>query len=338
MLYHDPQAFAPAFTERLSTVRRPLLLTHLNPDGDAIGSLLGMWHALRLIGKQPLALAMPPLPNYALWLPGIQHMHIYRRGEQLPDCDLIIMLDTATVARTGAIAEEHGPELAATPLSIIDHHVTNGGAGSLDLVQPAAASTCELLQQLFDAMGIALTPELATCLLLGLTTDTQSFQTRSTTSATLRSAARLIDAGAEQRAVVQQVYNNLPASTIALVGRGLSAMRCEAHVAWTTVTQAMLAETGAEEDAIDEVVRAMQRLGDIQALVLFKERADGTTKLSLRARPPLDVAQVAQRWGGGGHSQASGANLAVPPEQAAAEVVPVLQAVVAAGHTHKQVL
>jgi phosphoesterase RecJ-like protein len=332
MIYTNPAVFAKLFSDRLATVQRPLLLTHINPDGDAIGSLLGMWHALRLLGKQPLAIATPPVPTYTLWLPGIDQMQIYRRGDTLPACDLIIMLDTATVARTGTIAEEHGAQLGAVPLMIIDHHVTNEGAGALDLIQPEAASTCELLQQLFDAMSLAITPELATCLLLGLTTDTQSFQTSSTGSAALRSAANLIDAGGDQLSVIRNVYNALPASSVALIGHGLTGLHCEHGVAWTTVTLDMLQETGAEEESVDEVMRVMQRIGDARALVLFKERRDGTTKISLRARLPIDVATFAQRWGGGGHSQASGATLNASPARAAAEVVPLLKALVAQSH------
>ena len=329
MIYTDPSTFAPAFRERMTTVHRPLLLTHINPDGDAIGSLLGMWHALRLMGKEPAAVATPPIPGYTLWLPGMDHVHVYRRGDTLPPCDMLILLDTATVARVGAVLEDHGARLASVPVMVIDHHVTNDGAGGLDLIQPDAASTCELLQQLFQALNMAITAELATCLLLGLTTDTQSFQTSSTHSAALRSAAALIDAGAEQFTIIRYLYNSLPASSVALIGHGLRAMRCEQGVAWTTVTSDMLQETGAEEEAVDEVMRVMQRIGEARALVLFKERRDGTTKISLRSRPPIDVAQFATRWGGGGHSQASGATLYTTPPRAAAEVVPLLQALVA---------
>jgi phosphoesterase RecJ-like protein len=328
MIYTDPVAFAPLLAARLATVRQPLILTHLNPDGDAIGSLLGMWHALRLLGKPAIALAVPPVPSYASWLPGAEQIVVYQRGDRLPECDLVIMVDTATIQRTGPVADAHGDELQALPRIIIDHHMTNDGSGDLDLIRPAAASTCELLYQLFGAMGLAITAELATCLLLGVTTDTLSFQTSATTGASLRAAAGLLDEGADHRQVIDHVYNALPASGAALVGRALAGLRCEDGIAWAMITRSMVQETGAPDDTIDEVIQLMRRIGEARALVLFKENRDGTTKLSLRSRPPLNVAAFAQRWGGGGHAQAAGATYPGNYDQAESEVMPLLKALV----------
>jgi phosphoesterase RecJ-like protein len=331
MNYTDPAVAAEPFARRIDAAHTILLLTHLNPDGDAIGSLLGMWHALRAIGKPAVALALPPLPFYTANLPGIEQLTLYRRGMVLPASDLVIMLDTASPGRLGAVSEEHAAELAARPLAIIDHHVTNDGGGTLNLINPVAASTCELLYELLCAMGVPIDTDLATCLLLGHTTDTQSFQTSSTTPTSLRVAAALIEHGAQQQAVVKHVYYALPATSARLVGLALSGLHLESGVAWTTVTRAMMAESGAEDEAADEVVRVMQRIGEARAIVLFKERGDGTTKLSLRSRPPIDVARFAQRWGGGGHMQASGATLNLTPADAEAEVLPLLRGLVAGG-------
>jgi phosphoesterase RecJ-like protein len=327
-LYDDAAQAAPAMLERIAGANRILILTHINPDGDAIGSLLGMWHALRALGKQPLGLASSPLPSYALWLPGVDQVQIYQPGQALPEADLAILLDTASLARVGRVYDEHAAALAALPVLIVDHHVTNDGAGTLNLIRPAAASTCELLFVLFQAMGLTITPAIATCLLLGLTTDTQSFQTSATTAETLRAAAGLLELGADNRRIVHEVYFALPSSSATLMGMALAEMRREGPLAWTTVTQAMMRATGAEDEAADEVVRIMQRIAGVRALVLFKERYDGTTKISLRAHPPFDVASLARTWGGGGHAQASGATLLMPPEEAANEVLPRLRQLV----------
>jgi phosphoesterase RecJ-like protein len=327
-LYSDPVQAAPAIAERIAGVERILLLTHINPDGDAIGSLLGMWHALRELGKQAIPLASSSLPSYAHWLPGAEHIQVYHPAQALPAADLAILLDTASLTRVGRIYDEHAAALAALPVVIIDHHVTNDGAGTLNLIRPVAASTCELLLGLFQAMGLTITPALATCLLLGLTTDTQSFQTNATTAETLRAAAALLELGADYTRVVHEVYFALPPSSATLIGIALAEMRREGPLAWTTVTQAMMRKTGAEDEAADEVVRLMQRVAGVRALALFKERYDGTTKISLRSLPPIDVASLAQTWGGGGHAQASGATLLMPPDQAANEVLPRLRALV----------
>lgn len=329
MHFTDPQAAAEPIMDRLSATQYPLILTHLNPDGDAIGSLLAVWHMLQNRGMQCLAIALPPVPVYCRWLPGAEQIVLYQSGMCLPDSiDLLILVDTATLSRAGMVYDQHRSMFEKLPLLIIDHHITNNGAGTLDLIQPQAASTCELLYDLFVAMGVEITPAIATCLLMGLMTDTQSFQTNSTTSAALHTGAALIDAGANQREIVQTVYHSLQAKSAALLGLGLTTLCFEKNVAWATVTQAMLNTTGADDEAAEEVIRVLQHIGEARAVALFKERRDKSTKISFRSQPPIDVAQFAQRWGGGGHSQAAGATLFCSPDKAITEVIPALQQLV----------
>jgi phosphoesterase RecJ-like protein len=321
MIYDDAAQAAPAIAERVAAANRILILTHINPDGDAVGSLLGMWHALCALGKRAIPLASSPLPSYTLWLPGAEQVLVYQPDMDFPDVDLAILLDTASLARIGRIYDQHATALVALPVIVIDHHVTNDGGGTLNLIRPAAASTCELLYALYQALGVSITPAIASCLLLGLTTDTQSFQTSATKSDSLRTAAELLECGADQPRVVQEVYYALPASSALLIGKAISEMRREGPIVWTTVTQAMMRTAGAEDEAADEVVRLMQRIQGTRALALFTERHDGTTKLSLRSQPPIDVASLARIWGGGGHAQAAGATLLMPPSQAEREVL-----------------
>jgi bifunctional oligoribonuclease and PAP phosphatase NrnA len=328
MIYDDAAQAAAPIAAQIAAADRILILTHINPDGDAIGSLLGMWHALRALGKQALPLASSPPPSYVHWLPGAEQIEVYASGQALPQFDLAILLDTASLMRVGRIYDEHVASLAALPVMIVDHHLTNDGAGTLNLIRPSAASTCELLFALFQAMGLPITPAMATCLLLGVTTDTQSFQTSATTAETLRVAAELLALGADNTRVVREVYYALPASSATLIGLALTEMRHEGPLVWTTVTQAMMRTSDAEDEAADEVVRVMQRIAGVRALVLFKERHDGTTKISMRSRAPVNVATLAQIWGGGGHAQAAGATLQMPPAQAAHELLPRLRELV----------
>jgi len=330
MLYNDARLAAPAIAAQIDQAERILILTHINPDGDAIGSMLAMWHALQSLGKHALPLASSPLPGYATWLPGVEQIKVYRQGMALPDADLLIMVDTATLARVGRIYDEHAQACLALPIVIVDHHVTNEGAATVNLIQPEAASTCELLYALFRALDVSISPALATCLLLGVTTDTQSFQTSSTSSESLRVAADLLDLGADQERIVREVYYALPDSSAALIGLALTEMRRDGPIAWARVTLSMMRATGAEDEAVDEVVRSMQRVAGVKALVVFKERQDGSTKISLRSVQPINVAALAMRWGGGGHEQAAGATLATSIERAEHEVVPQLRALVGA--------
>jgi phosphoesterase RecJ-like protein len=328
MIYTDPTQAAPAVRAALQRASRVLILTHINPDGDAVGSLLGAWHALRSWGIEAFPLASSDLPRYACWLPGIESVQVYRPGMPLPPFDLVLMLDTASLARVGKIYDEHAATLLAAPVLIVDHHVTNDGADGINLINPGSASTCELLYRLFCALELPISSETASCLLLGVVTDTQSFQTSATRPASLRVAADLLELGADHARLIREVYFALPMNSAELIGRALNAMRHDDEIAWTTVTYEMMQATGAEDEAADEVVRFMQRVAGVRALALFKERSNGTTKISLRSVAPINVAQLAKRWGGGGHAQASGATLMMPPPQAEAEVLPALRALV----------
>ena len=325
MIYTDPQAAAPAFAARIAQAQRILLLTHINPDGDAIGSLLGAAHMLYALGKTPICLLASPAPSYSLGLPGAEWLRVYQRGELLPEADLIWMLDTAAPDRVGLIAEEHAEAFTARPLLIVDHHVTNDGLGELNLIDPTAASTADLLFRLLRALQWPITPDAATCLYMGLITDTQSFQTSSTRPQTLHTAAEILLAGADRRAVVTAIYFSLPATTLRLTGLVLSELYQEEGLVWAHVTQAQLAASGAGDEATDYVVSQLQRTTGMQICALFKERHDGTVKLSLRSQPGINVAAIAQRWGGGGHAQAAGATLALDLRGAEALIIPLLR-------------
>lgn len=326
MISYEPLNVAPLIAAHIAEAKRILLLTHVNPDGDAIGSLLGMWHALNDMGKIAFPLASSALPSYAQHLPGIEHVRVFQSGSPLPEHDLIIMVDTASLQRVGRIYEQHAQALAQSPLIIVDHHVTNAGEGLVNLIVPEAASCAELVYQLLMAMSAPVSKQAATCLLLGQYTDTQSYQTSSTRAETLRRGAELIDAGAEHRAIIQRVFFDTPHSTLLAMGMALCAMQREGALLWTRMTQEMLRATGAEDEAGDETMRAMQRSSGGQIFVLFKERRDGTVKISLRSVPGINVAAIATRWGGGGHTQASGATLEMGLDDAEREVLPVLRA------------
>lgn len=328
MIYTDPHAAAPAFKSQIAQAQRILLLSHINPDGDAIGSMMGAFHTLQDLGKTPIPIASSAIPSYSYGLPGIEHVQIYTPGMALPEVDLIWMLDTAALSRVGAIYTEHQAVLLSQPLMIVDHHVTNDGGGLVNLISPESASTADLLFRLLRAMDAPISPAAATCMLLGVTTDTQSFQTSSSSPQTLRTSADLLEAGADQQAVVNAVYFAIPASTVRLTGLALGRLQREGGLLWAVVTQTMLHETGASDEATDDTTMRMQRVAGMRACALFKERADGTVKISLRAVPGINVAEIARTWGGGGHTQAAGATLHMSVDEAQAAVLPLLRAAI----------
>jgi phosphoesterase RecJ-like protein len=324
-MHTDPAAAAPIIAETVAAANRVLILSHINPDGDAIGSMLGVWHILRGMGKTATPLASSAYPEVAEALPGIEQVQVYQPGMPLPPADLIWMVDTAAPQRVGPLYDEHAAELNHLPLIIVDHHVTNDGLGRVNLVDAQAASCAEVLYRLFREMDVVVTPETATCLLLGLTTDTQSFQTNSTRPDTLRIAAALVEAGADQPAIVQKVYYATPYSTAHMLGLALSQIQREDGLIWTYISREMMQQTHASDSAYDDVTSVMMRIEGMRISALFKERNDGAVKLSLRSKAGIDVAEIARAWGGGGHTQAAGATIQKTLDEAQREVLAVLR-------------
>jgi phosphoesterase RecJ-like protein len=287
--------------------------------------MLGVWHVLRAMGKTATPLASSAYPEVAECLPGIEQVQVYQPEMPLPSADLVWMVDTAAPQRVGPLYDEHAAELNNLPLIIVDHHVTNDGLGRVNLVDSRAASCAEVLYCLFREMDVVMTPEVATCLLLGLTTDTQSFQTNSTRPQTLRIAADLVAAGADQPTVVQKVYYATPYSTAHMLGMALSQLQREDGLIWTHISREMMQQTRASDSAYDDVTSVMMRIDGMQISALFKERDDGNVKLSLRSRAGIDVAEIARTWGGGGHTQAAGATIQKTLDEAQREVLAVLR-------------
>lgn len=317
---------APAIAAALARAQRILLLTHVNPDGDAIGSLLGVWHSLHANGKHAIALASSSIPEYVRALPGIEQVQVYEPGQALPDFDLVWMMDTAALDRVGPIYQDHASTLHQHPIIVVDHHMTNEGGGQINLIDPQAASTAEILTALLQAMDAPLPPAAATALLLGITTDTQSFQTSSSRPQSLRAAADLLEAGADQQGVVRKLYYATPYGTVQLVGKSFNEIqREEGGLFWTHISQEMREASEESEDAGDYITQMLQRIDGMQVAVLFKERPDGTVKISLRSSPAINVAEIASMWGGGGHAQAAGASLNMNMQQAQAAVLPVVR-------------
>lgn len=335
MLYTNAEQAAPAIAEALRGKRHILLITHVNPDGDAIGSLLSLGLYLEQQGHQVTMLAPTPLPDFSLRMQSVERILVYSQNPvysetlTLPESvDLIVLVDTGDVQRIARIYEEQREYLAARPLVIIDHHATNSGEGSVNLIDASLSSNCELLYQLLRAWDAQISPEIATALLMGITTDTQSFKTSNTTPSALRAAADLVELGADRALIMQDVYSNIPFETAKLLSLSLSELKREGSIAWTHVTQVMQRSVNASDDASAEVTDYIANLGGLRATALFKERRDGSVKISLRSVPGVDVAAVAQHFGGGGHRQAAGATLAGPLNEAEQRVLDVLRAAV----------
>jgi bifunctional oligoribonuclease and PAP phosphatase NrnA len=286
---------------------RFLVVTHENPDGDALGSLLATTIALRQCGKDVLMYlaGAGALPREYAFMP------LDGLLRDLPED----MEERTLVAVDCAKADRMGPD--TTPIDRaqrvinIDHHHDNSRFGDVNLIVADASSTGEVLRDVFDALGVELTPEIAEPLYIALVTDTGRFQYTNTTPKSLRLAAELVEAGADIHAVFQQVYESVEFAKLKLLARALERARVleGGLIVVSYLVRTDFAEVGAAEpysEGIIDYLRAVEG-AELAALIREPPRDDAERRVSLRASiDELDVSAIARSFGGGGHRQAAG--------------------------------
>ena len=313
-----------AIRQLISPAQRILLITHVAPDGDAIGSLLAMGEMLRAQGKVVILACEDPVPaNYA-WLPGSAEvvdsssLSGGRAQTATAMVDLVISLDCGDQGRMGTA---YDLRLASVPLLNVDHHVTNTNYGTLNWVDPSCAATTQMVLYLAEALGWELTEPVAMCLLTGLVTDTRSFRTSNVDLATLRAALRLMEAGASLSQVAQRSLGQQPLAQVRLFADAVGRVRLEEGILWTSVTRAMRRRWMVDEDGTSGLANSLSGVREAQVVVVFTERNNGTIDVGLRAVPGYDVARLAIGLGGGGHPQAAGCTLEGDLEQIREQVL-----------------
>jgi phosphoesterase RecJ-like protein len=305
----------------LEKADRVLVITHVDPDGDAIGSLTAVGQALRQLGLRVTLVCDDSVPER------FTYMYLTDQVRRQPDpqepYDVLIAVDCGDELRMGE-AFDRLP-LPRPFIINIDHHVTNTRFGDLNIVEPGATSTAEVLYGLFQDLGIEITPEIALSLLTGLVTDTLGFRTIGVTANTLRIAAELVDAGADLGFVTMQALNLRALSTMKLWRTGMDHMQLEGGLLWSAITNQ---ERQAAEFRSHSSVGLVNLLADVEEAAMgavLMEMEDGSVKVGLRCRPPYDVSEVAVELGGGGHPLASGCTLPGPLAEAEALLVRTCQ-------------
>jgi phosphoesterase RecJ-like protein len=294
---------------------------HVDPDGDAIGSTLGLMFVLRQTGiaAVPVLPTSAPLPRTYSFLPGADS---YRRVEDLDVPDVFVSLDCPALRR---LADTEPLARAAGTLIMIDHHPDAVAEGDVAIFEPSAAATGCLVWQLAGALGVEPGPEAATCLYTALLTDTGRFSYSNTTAATLRTAADMVDAGAHPNEVYSAVYENRSAGAQALLARTLSRTELanNGRVAYSWVTDADFAETGALPAEAENLIDHVRALGGVEVVVLVKTNG-GVARVNLRSKGAADVSAVARQLGGGGHRAAAGVTIDGNLESTLAVLLPLL--------------
>ncbi len=307
-------------TQAVEAAESILVVTHLGPDGDAIGSLLGMTLALRERGKTVDAAVDGGVPDKMRFLPGSDTV---KSTLSEGDWDLMIAVDCGDEERTG-LAGKYGMEHSKMVINI-DHHPTNTLFGDVQLVASDAVSATEIIFHWLNRWGHRINRDVAMPLLNGLVTDTLCFRTNNVTAGTLNIAQQLMEAGASLTEITARSLNNKSYSALRLWKHVLPSVKMKAGVIAATITQNDLEQVGLTEATDGGLVSFMMKVNEAMIAVAFKERLDGRVELSLRARPGFDVAEVALALGGGGHTLASGAMVDGPLEDVKKQVMPMLR-------------
>lgn len=301
--------------------RSVVVCGHVRPDGDAVGSVLGLTLALREAGipAVPTLADAAPAPVCYGFLPGFG---LYVAPEDLEGPELFIALDTPNPERLGdarALAD------GAATVAVIDHHPDAIEFGHLHALDPGVAASGQLVWQFLEALDVRPTPDIALCCYVALMTDTGRFQYDNTTPQCLRDAAAMLEAGVNAADASRLVFQNARAEALALESRALGRMTLAngGRVAYTWLTEDDFTQTGALPEETEHLPDAVRRLGGIDVALLFRVN-DGEVRGNLRAKTGADVGSVARHFGGGGHRAASGFTYTGSLDDLLAEILPLL--------------
>ncbi len=290
-----------------------LVVCHISPDGDAIGAALAMAHFLKRAGKSFVLVNDDPIQSRYDFMPGVGLFQ--RTASMRQKFATIVALDCADSKRMGKttslFAEGHC-------LVNIDHHETNDRFGHVNLVQAEASATCLVLYRLFHATDVAIDRDMAICLYTGILFDTGGFRYNNTTPEIHHAAADLLSRGFEPFMIADRVLESLTREQVELVRLGLATLKIHpsGRIAYVAVSKDLLAASGASDDDTEVLLPYTRSLSGIEVGLLFREKPDGSVKVSLRSRDRVDVASIALGFGGGGHVRAAGCSMPGPLAQA----------------------
>ena len=277
-----------------------LVISHIKPDGDAIGSLLGLGLALREAGKDVQMVLVDGVTHSFHYLPGSDSVLRRPKGSY----DTAVVLDCSDLIRTGGVLGDRQPDLN------IDHHITNLNFARINFVNPTAAATSAILAGYLEVWGLTISTPVAQALMTGLVSDTIGFRTSNVTPETLRLAAKLMEHGA----VLANIYNRTllrrSFESARYWGPALTRLQRNGRLIWTTLTLAdrEMASYPGNDDA--DLINTLSSIDDSDIAIVFTEQKGNRIKVSWRSQNGYDVSQIALQFGGGGHPAAAGAEVA----------------------------
>lgn len=297
--------------EKLHDAESILIFSHIRPDGDAIGSLLGLGLGLQDAGKKVQMVLKDGIPSGFRFLTGSDQV---MKAPSSP-ADLCIVVDVSDISRIGEGFECHQPDIQ------VDHHITNLNFAKINLVDPEAVATAAILADVMPLWGLTISTPVAEALLTGIVTDTIGFRTSNMTPQALRIAAKLMEAGANLPDIYDRSLAQRTFEAARYWGKGLNSLQRDGRLIWATLSRddrRAVGYNGNDDADLTHILSSVIQ-GDIS--VLFIEQNDHQVKVSWRARPGWDVSKIAVQFGGGGHPAAAGADIEGSLEQVQKQVL-----------------
>ncbi len=296
-------ALTQKIIDRLASSKNPALLTHIRPDGDAFGSLLGLGLTLQERGQNPHLYVEGGMTSMYRFLPNANLVQDLP-AQLPPKTDCIVALDTSTRERLGQKTHSWPQPIDL----VIDHHISNPGYGKLNLIVPQIPATAGVLFYLFQQASWKVTPATATCLFTGLTTDTGSFRYRGTDAQTLSTAAKLVELGADPAEIAKQCYLSISHERYALrkMVTDTISIKDSKKSAFLTILPEFYVKSGAKSEDAEGIIEDVSSIQGVEVGSLFEFTSDGGLRVSLRSKGKIDVNAIASAFGGGGHKAAAG--------------------------------
>ncbi|MGB9678624.1 MAG: DHH family phosphoesterase [Thermoanaerobacteraceae bacterium] len=301
--------------DEISKAKSIILITHISPDGDALGSITGMYNALKSLDKDVTMFVDDNVPDIYNYLPGIDNIS----RPYYKEVDLILIMDCADIERMGKAKDL----LKSNALSInIDHHISNKLYAKMNYVDTNAAATAEIIYQLIKFLRVRLDEDISTSLYTAIVTDTGGFMYESTTAKTHEIAGDLINNGARFKEVSDTIFHSLKYSKAKLIGKVLDKLTLynDGKIAYMEVLKKDFYETGTDNSDIENIINFGRDIIGVEVAILLVER-DNEFKISLRSKDNIDVNKIAGLFGGGGHIRAAGCSLFLTYEQAKQEIL-----------------
>jgi bifunctional oligoribonuclease and PAP phosphatase NrnA len=275
-----------------------LLTSHSRADGDAVGSTLACYEILRQLGKRSEVVLHDGVPRVYQQLPFAGK--VVQADRVNGNYDAAILLECDSIQRTRLQG------LESQFLINIDHHRSGKSFAHVNWIDPTAVATAEMVYRLAKQAGVKISPEIATCLYTAVLTDTGAFMFEGTNEHTFELARELVLAGADPARCARHIYFGHSTAKMRLLGSALSVLQREGALAWIWVTQEQMERAGAKEEDCEGLVNYALAIGDVEVAAFFRELPDGRFRVSLRSKGKTDVSRVAEDFGGGGHTCASG--------------------------------